>query len=76
MGGRAKWLATVDRLVNSEVSDSLTLRFYQWDEASLSYVLNTRTEEPHKGRVTAMAFHPTQGERTLLLTSLFCGNAS
>lgn len=66
-----KWLATIDRMVNAEVTDSMTLRVFQWNEGTATYQLNTRIEQPHKERVVSMGFVPKTNptEPAMLVTA-------
>lgn len=54
------WLATLERRVNCETSDTICLKFFSYDATSSSYSLHTRIDNPHNDRVVAIDFHPRQ----------------
>jgi len=63
-----RWMATVERRAGAsdETTEVLVLKIWRLDEALQQYQLNTRINAPHKGRVTALKFHPN---RDLLVTA-------
>lgn len=61
----AAWMATVDGRVGGTYTTELSLKLWQWDARSQSYVLNTRIDHPHDGGVTCVAFSPRLAEDPL-----------
>lgn len=61
------WLVTVDRWVDGVTAERTSLKFWRDVNAngasgsSMSeFVLNTRSEDAHNGKITSVAYHPTE----------------
>lgn len=61
----AEWMATVDGREGGGFTTELSLKLWQWDMRTKSYVLNTRIDLPHEGTVTSVAFSPLLSEQLL-----------
>ncbi|WFD20060.1 NET1-associated nuclear protein 1 [Malassezia caprae] len=61
----AEWMATLDGRDSGTFTAELSLKLWQWDARSKTYMLNTRIDYPHEGAVTSMAFSPLLSEQPL-----------
>lgn len=61
----AEWMATLDGRDGGTFTAELSLKLWQWDARSKTYVLNTRIDHPHEGAVTSLAFSPVLSEQPL-----------
>eukprot|EP01130_Rhizamoeba_saxonica_P018201 TRINITY_DN9033_c0_g1_i1.p1 TRINITY_DN9033_c0_g1~~TRINITY_DN9033_c0_g1_i1.p1 ORF type:complete len:499 (+),score=97.39 TRINITY_DN9033_c0_g1_i1:1442-2938(+) len=60
-------MATVDSRLSTE---DLSLKFWNFDDSSQEYVLNTQIRMPHAQPVTALSYHPS---KNMCVTSSFDG---
>eukprot|EP00742_Colponemidia_sp_Colp-10_P006743 GILJ01007228.1.p1 GENE.GILJ01007228.1~~GILJ01007228.1.p1 ORF type:complete len:966 (+),score=178.71 GILJ01007228.1:103-3000(+) len=57
----AGWLVTLERRADGEFAENSAIKFWEYNSnAPEKYILNTRMDNPHKGKVTAMVAHPTK----------------
>lgn len=61
----AEWMATLDGREGGAFTAELSLKLWQWDARSKTYVLNTRIDHPHEGAVTSLAFSPLLSDQPL-----------
>lgn len=59
---QAEWMATVDGRDGGAYTTELSLKLWQWDVHSRTYLLNTRIDHPHEHSVTSVAFSPRLGD--------------
>eukprot|EP00743_Colponemidia_sp_Colp-15_P005541 GILK01005961.1.p1 GENE.GILK01005961.1~~GILK01005961.1.p1 ORF type:complete len:964 (-),score=206.41 GILK01005961.1:37-2928(-) len=63
----ASWLVTLERRADGEFSENSAIKFWEYNSnAPEKYILNTRMDNPHKGKVTAMVAHPS---RNMIVTA-------
>lgn len=54
----AEWMATIDGREGGSFTTELSLKLWQWEPRSKTYVLNTRIDHPHEKGVTCVRFSP------------------
>lgn len=64
-------MVTVDRTEQSSLDDTVSLKFWSFDPVTDSYVMNTRVDNPHRGKVSSLVHHPTQ---PLVISTAFTNN--
>lgn len=53
-------LITVDTRRNLVTDRTTNLKFWSWDTHEKRFIMNTRVEQPHKGNITSLIYHPTK----------------
>ena len=61
----AEWMATIDGREGGSFTTELSLKLWQWESRSKTYVLNTRIDHPHNKGVTCVRFSPCLSEDPL-----------
>ena len=54
----AEWMATVDGRDGGSFTSEFSLKLWQWEPRSKTYVLNTRIDHPHEKSVSSIGFSP------------------
>lgn len=64
-----EWLVTAESLDDLEHFPEVRLKFWKYDAQKNTYVLNTQSESPHVGGVTALQFSSSFNTENLLCAS-------
>ncbi len=60
---KGDWIVTVDRWLDGITAERTTLKFWYDIDSNprqSQFVMNTRVENPHKGKITSVVYHPTE----------------
>ncbi|XP_014664657.1 PREDICTED: WD repeat-containing protein 75-like isoform X2 [Priapulus caudatus] len=61
-----QWLATVQRRADGWSQQEISLKFWQYDNSSQTYLLNTKVDLPHMEKVNKLLFQPGSAVNTPL----------
>lgn len=64
-----RWMVTVDGRDDKTTTPELYIKFWEYDDDSHTYVLNTRVDSPHKKEVTSCIFNPRQGNQSPMVVT-------
>ncbi|KAF9136120.1 hypothetical protein BGW39_006916 [Mortierella sp. 14UC] len=64
-----RWMVTVDGRDDNETTPELYIKFWEYDDDSSTYVLNTRVDSPHTKEITSCIFNPRQGNQAPMVVT-------
>ncbi|KAG0315602.1 hypothetical protein BGZ99_007355 [Dissophora globulifera] len=64
-----RWMATVDGRDDHETTPELYLKFWQYDDDTRTYILNTRVDAPHSKEITSCIFNPREGDHAPMVVT-------
>ncbi|KAF9967739.1 hypothetical protein BGZ70_008400 [Mortierella alpina] len=65
----ARWMVTVDGRDDHETTPELFIKFWEYDDDTRNYVLNTRVDAPHSKAITSCVFNPRIGNQAPMVVT-------
>ncbi|KAF9936435.1 hypothetical protein BGZ67_002382 [Mortierella alpina] len=65
----ARWMVTVDGRDDHETTPELFIKFWEYDDDTRNYVLNTRVDAPHSKAITSCIFNPRVGNQAPMVVT-------
>ncbi|KAF9292637.1 hypothetical protein BGZ68_000041 [Mortierella alpina] len=65
----ARWMVTVDGRDDHETTPELFIKFWEYDDDTRNYVLNTRVDAPHSKAITSCVFNPRVGNQAPMVVT-------
>ncbi|KAF9583045.1 hypothetical protein BGW38_010365 [Lunasporangiospora selenospora] len=69
----ARWMATVDSRDDQETTTEMYIKFWEYNDDSRTYNLNTRVDRPHTKPITSCVFNPRPSGAPMVVTTSLDG---